>query len=118
MRDLSTTLGDYSGAVGINDAGQVVVNFDGHVFVTGPNGEGMTDLNSLVNLPNGRFHAGAAINNQGVVLAYGSLISSIPSIPEPEIYALLLAGLALVGFMARRKKAENPHGESGLSLPT
>ena len=25
-------------------------------------------------------------------------------IPEPEIYALFLAGLALVGFIARRKK--------------
>ncbi|GAB1720388.1 MAG: hypothetical protein NTAFB09_21190 [Nitrosospira sp.] len=28
----------------------------------------------------------------------------VPSIPEPETYAMLLAGLGLVGFLARRKK--------------
>lgn len=28
----------------------------------------------------------------------------VPSIPEPEIYAMLLAGLGLLGFMARRRK--------------
>ena len=37
------------------------------------------------------------INNSGQVVAIGT-------IPEPEIYALLLSGLALVGFIARRKK--------------
>ena len=34
-------------------------------------------------------------------------------IPEPETYALMLAGLGLIGFMARRKAADglvNPHG--------
>ena len=32
--------------------------------------------------------------------------SSVPAIPEPETYALMLAGLGLVGFMARRRKAK------------
>ncbi|WP_368086252.1 PEP-CTERM sorting domain-containing protein [Nitrosospira multiformis] len=27
-------------------------------------------------------------------------------VPEPEIYALFLAGLPLVGFIARRKKID------------
>jgi hypothetical protein len=31
-------------------------------------------------------------------------VIAILLIPEPEISALLLAGLALVGFVARRKK--------------
>ena len=30
----------------------------------------------------------------------------VPGIPEPETYALMLAGLAAVGFMARRRKAK------------
>ena len=29
------------------------------------------------------------------------------AIPEPETYALMLAGLALVGFIGQRKTAEN-----------
>jgi hypothetical protein len=35
-----------------------------------------------------------------------SYISHTPPIPEPESYALLLAGLGLVAFMARRRMSE------------
>lgn len=49
-----------------------------HAFVTGPNGEDMTDLNSLVNLPEGAILInGAAINNRSQVLAYATYA------PEP-----------------------------------
>jgi probable HAF family extracellular repeat protein len=93
-------------AEGINDAGQVVgnsptVSGNIHAFVTGPNGVGMTDLNSLDFLPDGLLLTNAVdINNRGQIIA--------TSVPEPETYALLLAGLGLVGFMTRRKKAKNP----------
>jgi hypothetical protein len=56
----------------------------------------MTDLNSLVSLP-GIFTA-TGINNHGQVVVVGT-------IPEPETYAMLLAGLGLLGFIARRRKS-------------
>jgi probable HAF family extracellular repeat protein len=109
MRDLGTLGGgggwDYSYAYGINDAGQGVGYsrtegyYNHHAFITSPDGEGMTDLNSLVDLPQGWVIAEAwGINNNGQIIA---------AVPEPQIYGLLLAGLGLIGFIARRKSTEN-----------
>jgi hypothetical protein len=56
------------------------------------------DLNSLVDTPPGEVLLRAtAINNAEQVLVIGS-------IPEPEIYALFLAGLSLIGFMGRERR--------------
>lgn len=35
----------------------------------------------------------------------GSILAHVTSVPEPETYALLLAGLGLMGTIARRRKA-------------
>ena len=34
-----------------------------------------------------------------------SLLATVGAVPEPETYGMLLAGLGMVGFMARRRKA-------------
>lgn len=46
--------------------------------------------------------AGNATTLAGIVRIDGGVIT--PSVPEPETYAMLLAGLGMVGFAARRRK--------------
>jgi probable HAF family extracellular repeat protein len=106
MTDLGTLGGTVSMATGINDAGQVVgystkaEGAEHYAFVTGPAGTGMTDLNSLVTLPDGLTLSRAqGINNSGQIIAVS------PAIPEPATYAMMLAGLGLLGFMAKRVKS-------------
>jgi probable HAF family extracellular repeat protein len=104
IRDLGVLSGDsQSSAWGINNDGQAV-GYSGtsegnfRAFITGTDGEGMVDLNSLVDLPGVVLMNATDINNNGQVIAVGV-------IPEPETYALMLAGLGLVGFIATRRKS-------------
>lgn len=46
---------------------------------------------------------GFATGSQGGFYAGGMIATTAP-VPEPETYALLLAGLGIVGFMASRRK--------------
>jgi hypothetical protein len=60
----------------------------------------MIDLGSVVHPPTGfYFRTAIAINNHGQVAGEAAVV------PEPEMYAMLLLGLGLIGLLARRRAA-------------
>jgi len=62
---------------------------------------GQNDITFSYRSPGGIFAGGQTLNDESwTVSKY-----LITAVPEPETYAMLLAGLGIVGFMARRRKA-------------
>jgi probable HAF family extracellular repeat protein len=116
--DLGTLAGGTtSSALAINNKGQIV----GTSFLNGLqtaflyDGTTMRNLNGL--LPgNSGWKLGYAedINNLGQIVGWGShngidrafLMTPTAPVPEPETYAMMLAGLGLLGFMKRRRKQQ------------
>ncbi|OYY95520.1 MAG: hypothetical protein B7Y41_03190 [Hydrogenophilales bacterium 28-61-23] len=109
-------------ANGINNTGQIVgwadsTNLFGQSAFLYQNGV-MTDLNTLIDPASGWLLVNAyAISNAGYIVGSavdstygrtGAVVILAPAVlnpvPEPETYALMLAGLGLVGFAARRKR--------------
>ncbi len=117
MIDLHSLLsGTESVAKGINNSGQVVGWTD-----SGDVGYGFLYSDGVMiylSLLESVISAGwtnlipGAINDKGQIAGHGILnghtqaflLSPTAAIPEPETYAMLLAGLGLIGFMANRRK--------------
>lgn len=120
MTDLGTMGGISSAGYGINSAGQVVGSvLMGHdardrginnafLYSDGT----MTNLNTLIDPSSGwTLSEARGINDAGQIVGwgvspYGGEFHAflLTPVPEPETYALMLAGLGLIGAVARRRK--------------
>jgi probable HAF family extracellular repeat protein len=107
------------GALGINDSGAVVgwsnTLGDTRIHATLWNSTTPTDLNDFLSVS--KVNAGWVLdgatdindNEWIVVNAHNSITGEshaflLTPVPEPETYALFMAGLGLMGFIARRRK--------------
>jgi probable HAF family extracellular repeat protein len=104
---------DTSTALDINALGQVVGTSSGRPFLWTAS-TGMLDVNSLVDDAGFTITDVWAINDQGQIAGWGLnaaggrqafVLNAIAAVPEPGTWAMLLAGLAGVGFTTRRRTA-------------
>ena len=118
--DLGTLGGGVSWANGINDSGQVVGSSHytlgdsaGHATIW--NGTTLTDLNDFLSVSEVNegwvLDEANGINDNGWIVggAHNTITGEqhaflLTPVPEPETYAMFMAGLGLMGFIARRRK--------------
>lgn len=122
MQDLGTFSGQGSSeAYGINNAGQVVgysdINIGNSLFEAAflYEGGGLVNLNSLIDPASGwQLDYGAAINDHQQIAAWGCnggvcqavRLDLISAVPEPQTNAMLLAGIGLIGWTMRGRRAK------------
>jgi hypothetical protein len=101
---LNITAGKYSlwsdGGDGVGGAADTQIasfNFDGTTGST---------FNSLVLDTGSYFYKIEGSVAPGALAGLYTLTSTLAPVPEPTTYALLLGGLGVVGFVARRRKAD------------
>ncbi|HEU4709547.1 MAG TPA: PEP-CTERM sorting domain-containing protein [Methylophilaceae bacterium] len=123
MTDLGTlgSAGNFSSAWDINNLGQIVgysQTGPGQVVATIWDEGQLYDLNSFLDASTAKagwvLTGALSINDLGQIVGFGYnssmrlqggfLLTPTP-IPEPETYAMLMAGLGVLGFVKRRRKA-------------
>ena len=95
--DLTTTTMNFSAYAAANPSR--LITFFADNLIAGGQGEFSDGRVALIRLYDSEL-SGADI------LTLGNSPLPIPTIPEPETYAMMLAGLGLLGFAARRRKLE------------
>ena len=116
--DLGTFGGASSYANGINTSGQIVGAYIGGAALWSDGT--FTDLNSFLSASDvaagWRLASANAINDSGSIVGYASnnllgitsqafLLSSVAAVPEADTSGMLLIGIGLLSFVARRSKA-------------
>ena len=70
-----------------------------HLVDQGLGSYGFSD--SSINMAFELGHSGVMKNGESSVMGYELIMGAVP---EPETYAMFMAGLGLMGFIARRRK--------------
>ena len=90
---------------------QVAGGLGGSGLVFGLSAAEQTQLNATMsaNAGNEVFTVGATFANAqgGPETIAAARLTQVAAIPEPETYALMLAGIGALGFVARRRRARN-----------
>lgn len=102
LLSLNFSLGGQSYTLSQADADTTTAVFDGGslVGVNAMYSVGAPSIELLAGFGTPYAHVYYSANDQG----YADLSFSAAAVPEPESYALMLAGLGIVGFLSRRRK--------------
>lgn len=90
---------------GYNSLDLFQFSWDPDVASNGGYGATVSDLAGMVITASVRFFDNSVLTYSGTMGVVGpDVAANLAPVPEPEVYAMMLAGLGLIGFMGYRRK--------------